>query len=132
MKRKITKKIEKAIEKKLKVNATEFFKDAIRWVEAVNEGRLTCYIISVSRSGMTRRFKYLELKKYDKRYLQQNFVTFLRAMFRTDKDYNIVVNGCGMDMNFYVNYEVIHTLKNIGIISDRECRYLAQQTPHVT
>ena len=114
-------------------NAEQSLKDAERYIKAIKERRMICNIISVSNSGMSRNLKFLscEKSKHDKEYWYSNYFAFFKALGYTEAKEGFRVNGCGMDMVFHTNYTNIHSLKNIGLISDKECRILAQMTPTV-
>ena len=113
-------------------NAEQFLKDAERYIKAIKERRMICNIISVSNSGMSRNLKFLscEKSKHDKEYWYSNYFAFFKALGYTEAKEGFRVNGCGMVV-FHTNYTNIHSLKNIGLISDKERRILAQMTPTV-
>ena len=129
------KEIQKGIKKLYHYSDSEFYRDCERWISAVKENRLMCSIKSVSRSGMSRVFYYFELSRHESgRHSICQFYAFLKAMGYTQSrshDFAITVIGCGMDMNFNTNYNIIHRLARLGFISDAECDNLAQNTPHV-
>lgn len=135
--------IESNIIKKLQLSNVEkygssevgiFVQNAKRYVKAIKQGRVICNIESVSRSGMSRNLKFLECNgniKSGFNYL--NFWSLFDALgFRNAKNSNaFCISGCGMDMVFATNYEIIHTLYNLGFINEKECSILAQKTPTV-
>jgi len=114
-------------------NAEQFLKDAFQYIKAIKERRMICNIISVSNSGMSRNLRFLscEKSKHDKGYWYSNYFAFFKALGYTEAKDGFRVNGCGMDMVFHTNYTNMHNLKNIGIISDKTCKILAQMTPTV-
>ena len=127
--------IQKAIKKLSHYTDSEFYRDCERWIKAIKEKRLICAVKSVSRSGMSRVFYYFELSGNEhNRFSVMQFYAFLKTMGYTTSrsyDYAISVGGCGMDMNFNTNYNIIHRLTRLGFLSEQECSYLSQQTPHI-
>lgn len=111
-----------------------FIDHASRYIKAIKERRVICNIASVSRSGMSRTMKFVECAKNHRRnehnYL--NFMVFFRMVgHNPDRNGYFRVNGCGMDMVFATNYNIIHKLHRLGFISKKQCNSLAQNTPHV-
>lgn len=100
-----------------------------RWIKAIKTGGLFCSFVSVSKSGMSRKFKYMEARKGNSRYNFLQFHCFLTAMGYKPNDSIITVLGCGMDMNFNTNYNIIHRLYRLGFISKKQCSSLSRQTP---
>ena len=114
--------------------SAETFKDhATRYIKAIRESRMLCSIGSVSKSGMSRTIKFLEMSKGENRHFLYNFYQFFDSLGYTkikDSDY-FRVGGCGMDMIFYTNYQIMHDLRRLGFINKEECDTLAQATPHI-
>lgn len=111
-----------------------FISDARRYIKAIKEGRIIVDIASVSKSGMSRKMKFLECTKHknENRYSYLNFYALFNSFGYSfgDRD-TFQVNGCGMDMVFNTNYNNMHTLKSLGFITNEQCSTLAQQTPAV-
>ena len=109
-----------------------FLDAARRYVKAIDEGRVICNIESVSRSGMSRKMKFLSCEKSIKGYYYSNFYGFFKAIGYSfgDRD-TFNVTGCGMDMVFHTNYNIMHTLRILGFITNERCNSLAQKTPTV-
>ena len=114
--------------------SAETFKDhATRYIKAIRESRMLCSIGSVSKSGMSRNIKFLELSKGETTHHIYNFYQFFDVLGYTkvkNSDY-FRIGGCGMDMIFHTNYTIIHNLKSIGLVSADECKTLSQNTPYV-
>jgi hypothetical protein len=110
-----------------------FLEHAQRYIEAIKEHRMICSIGSVSRSGMSRTIKFLEMSKGESRYNLLNFYQFFEALGYSKAKENgyFKISGCGMDMIFNTNYTIMHQLKNMGFIDKDECSKLAQATPSV-
>ena len=118
-----------------KIDDSTFIDHALRYIKAIKEKRMICSIGSVSRSGMSRTIKFLEMIKSDTsdQHHLLNFYQFFEALgYKPIKDSDYFrIGGCGMDMIFYTNYTIMHDLKRMGFITDEECRTLAQKTPSV-
>jgi hypothetical protein len=131
--------VKKAVAKNEYYSTDQFINDAIKWVEAIKEGRVICTVASVSKSGMSRELKFLscEPSKYNNeqgenvRYSYRQYNIMLECLgFKFDrKSWAITVNGCGMDMIFNTNYTIMHNFKSMGIITESECSSYAQMTP---
>jgi hypothetical protein len=110
-----------------------FIDHALRYIKAIKEARMICSIGSVSKSGMSRTIKFLEMSKGENRHFLYNFYQFFDALGYTkikDSDY-FRIGGCGMDMIFHTNYTIMHDLRRLGFINKEECDTLAQATPHI-
>jgi len=110
-----------------------FIRDAKAYIQAIKQGRMICNVASVSKSGMTRKMVFNSCDKGNKHrpFFYRQYSSFFQALgtFNVNRDHQIVVGGCGMDMIFHVNYTTIHQLHKLGFISRKECDKLAQQTP---
>jgi hypothetical protein len=109
----------------------QFLSDANQWIKSIEQNRVICSVVSVSKSGMSRKLKFLSFepnKDSDKGYYRQ-YNTMLKTLGYKLKDYSITVNGCGMDMIFHTNYSIIHDFKRMGIITSEQCETLCQMTP---
>jgi len=111
-------------------NSEQFIKDAKRYLLALSQRRVVCSIGSVSASGMSRTMRFVEVQSG---VGLLNFYSLFEALgFKTLKNSDhFRVNGCGMDMVFATNYDIIHTLHNLGFISRVKCSALSQRTPGV-
>jgi hypothetical protein len=118
-----------------KIDIETFINNAKRYIKAIKENTMICAIGSVSKSGMSRNIKFVELAKSDTSDKHQlyNFYQFFDVLGYTkvkNSDY-FRIGGCGMDMIFHTNYTIIHNLKSIGLVSVDECKTLSQNTPYV-
>lgn len=127
----LSKEVLKAISKNTYYSEEQFISDAKQYIEAIKEGRVIVSVVSVSKSGMSRKLKVLAYQKNDNndRGYYRQFNSMFEALGYKFKDYAFTVNGCGMDMIFHTNYTAIHAFKRMGIITDEECKTLSQQTP---
>jgi hypothetical protein len=121
----------KAIEANEYYSDEQFLSDANQWIKAIEQGRVICSVVSVSKSGMSRKLKFLsfEPNKNSERGYYRQYNTMLKTLGYKLKDYCITVKGCGMDMIFHTNYIIIHDFKRMGIITDEQCKTLCQMTP---
>jgi hypothetical protein len=112
-----------------------FINDAISYIKAINDGRMICNIESVSRSGMSRKIKFMSCEKYKNRggFSYRQYLGLFKAL--DFKEYQrtgtFTINGCGMNMVFHTNYTIIHRLQRLGFISKKECERLCQLTPTI-
>jgi len=107
--------------------------DAVRYLAAIKERRMVCVIPSVSRSGMSRTFTFHEVARHKPgEYGVCNFWSLFRFIGGyPSKEGRFRINGCGMDMIFHVNYEMVHALHCLGACSGPEAEVLAQRKPPV-
>lgn len=104
---------------------TDFLRDAKTYLKAIKENRMLCIIKSVSASGMSR---VINFHSFEKTYYIQYYCFFKALGYQSTND-GFRIHGCGMDMVFNTNYNIVHTLHRLGFISKKECDILAQKTP---
>ena len=127
--------IKKNVEKELKTpneyyDTDMFISDAKSYISAIKQGRMLVNVVHVSLSGMSRRMIFQACIKGKGSYRYRQYSSFFEMLGkRVNKDHEIVVNGCGMDMIFHTNYTIIHQLKRLGFLSKKECSKLSQMTP---
>ena len=108
----------------------DFIRDSIRYKKAIKDGRIICNIAHVSKSGMSRNIKFLECNgSKNKGFNYLTFWGFFKMLGYSETNGNFKISGCGMDMIFYTNYSIIHTLFGYGFLSEKECDKLSQLTP---
>jgi predicted transcriptional regulator with HTH domain len=97
--------------------------DAMKHLENMRGKVFGVVIESVSRSGMQRKMKF-----YSGEFMPYTRYIATILDMRIDRDYNLIVKGCGMDMIFSVlsnlNYAVatIETGKTISeLLKTKEC-----------
>jgi len=66
--------------------------------------RFYCNIVKVSASGMTRKMRFYIIKQ-NKLVDITDFIAETSNL-RLDKDYNLIIRGCGMYMCFSVLYDL--------------------------
>ena len=108
----------------------------LRYVKAVRDGRIFCVIHSVSSSGMSRNMSFFECAKYGQKMnngqthgILNFYSLFLALGYTPAKQEGFRISGCGMNMVFVVNYDIMHTAARVGAITEKECAKLAQMTP---
>lgn len=109
-------------------DVAEFAEDCKRYAKAIKERRLIVSIVSVSTSGMSRTFKVREMAKaHDGGYCLNGFYLFFKAIGESlNKDGNVIMKGCGMDMVFSLNYNVCGVLHRLGVLNQTEFNKLSQ------
>lgn len=110
-----------------------------RYIKAIKENRMMCSIDKVAPSGMSRTLKFVEMVKggYKQHGTTQHNVYNFYVLFDMlqhekvrDSDY-FRIHGCGMDMVFNTNYNIIREFYHLGFITLKTCKVLEQKTPHV-
>lgn len=119
--------------KKVGMPIEHFIGDAQTYIAAVRDRRISYTVDTVSKSGMSRTLiiTSCERSRWDGKvsyhYIQYN--TMLQAMgYSVKRGYrdSIRVHGCGMNMLFATNYNIIRTLHRLGFISRKKCDVLCQ------
>jgi len=127
--------------KKMKCPMTndEFLSTAQNYINAIREGRMLCIIPKVSSSGMSRQIKFHSfeintkpLNRESVGYYCQYWSFFKMLGYSEARNGDaFTIGGCGMDMIFHTNYTIIHKLTRLGMLTEDECKTLAQMTPTV-
>lgn len=126
----ISKEIEKRLSKEEYYTKEMLLKDIQDYIKALKEGRLQYMVISVSSNGMSRNIliQSCEQNKTNNNFYYRQYSRMFEMLgYKLSKDYYIRVSGCGMNMLFATNYNLIHTFKNMNIISATEAETLAQK-----
>ena len=128
--------IQKNIKKLNYFDSEHFFNMAQTYLKAIRESRMVCSIGSVSSSGMSRTMKFTSCEfnaKEKSAYYYNYYCLFITLGYSEARAKNCYfsISGCGMDMVFNTNYNIIHDLKRLNFITDEECRKLSQMTPTV-
>ena len=126
----LTKEMIKRLENETYYTQEYFIQDCKEYIKAVKEGRMLYLVDTVSNTGMNRTLiiKSCEKNKRTKDFYYRNYTFLFKILgYSLSKDYNIKVSGCGMNMLFATNYDIIHTFKNIGLINSKVCDVLAQK-----
>lgn len=126
----LTKDIEKKLSKEEYYSKEMLLNDIQDYIKALKEGRLQYLVRNVSQSGMSRTILIQsceQSKTNNSFYFRQYSRMFEMLNYKLDKDYNIRVSGCGMNMLFATNYYLIQMFKSMNIITDAEAKILAQK-----
>lgn len=126
----LSKEIEKRLTKEEYYTKEMLLNDIQTYIKALKEGRLQYMVMSVSSSGMNRNILVQSCEQNKTNinfYFRQYSRMFEMLGYKLDKNYNIRISGCGMNMLFATNYNLIHTFKNMNIISAEEAEILAQK-----
>lgn len=109
-------------------NEEDFIYDCKVYIKALKSGRLQYTVTNVSKSGISRD---INIQSYEgtmaKGYYRQYTGLTDALGYKRSGWADIRVGGCGMNMLFATNYNIIHDFKRMGLISDKECKTLSQK-----
>lgn len=71
-------------------------------LEDVRNQKVYCNITKVSQSGMTRKMRFYAISKKDGELRNVTYLISGIADYGMDKNHDLIVGGCGMDMIFSV------------------------------
>lgn len=126
----LTKEMIKRLSKEEYYTQEDFTKDIQTYIKALKEGRLQYLVMNVSSSGMNRNIliQSCEQNKNNNNFYYRQYLKMFEILgYKLDKNFNIKVSGCGMNMLFATNYNLIRTFKNMNIITAEDCEMLAQK-----
>lgn len=129
MKTKLSNEVIKNIAKNTYYSEDAFINDAKTYIKAVESGRIQYTVLTVSNSGMSRQIAITSYEGTMKKGYYRSYYSFLTALgyrFNKDRD-GVIVTGCGMNMLFATNYNIIGHLKFMGLISDKKAKILQQK-----
>jgi len=113
----------------------DMYTQCVQYIKAIKDGRMLCNIVSISRSGMSRRlyFKSCEHARHNihLKYYYSNYDMMFTALGYSSNHHGFLIPGCGMDMVFHTNHTIISRLRKFGFISKKEMDVLGQKTPLV-
>lgn len=119
--------------RKIDLTIERFISDAQTYLKAVKERRISYTVDTVSRSGMSRTIIITSCEKsiYNgkRSFFYRQYNAMLEVMgYRVKRGYRdaIRVGGCGMNMLFATNYNIVWTLHRLGFINRKQCDVLAQ------
>lgn len=125
---KLSKEIEKSISKNEYYSKEDFIKDCKDYLKALKSGRLQYTVTNVSKSGMSRD---IHIQSYEgtmtKGYYRQYSKMLECLGYKIVNWADIRVNGCGMNMLFATNYNIVYYFERIGLISRKDCEILCQK-----
>ena len=125
------KEIMKRINKETYYDIDNLIHDINTYIAAVKSGRISYDVITVSKSGMSRTIKITSAEKsgrnqfYYRQY--QAMLGILGETVVSGYSNTIRVYGCGMNMLFATNYNLMHKFRRLGFISKKQCATLAQK-----
>ena len=126
----LSKEILKNISKNEYYSQEDFIKDCKCYIKALKSGRLQYSVTNVSRSGMSRNifiqsYEGNMTKGYFRTYFGMLKVLGYKEASRYSSD--IRVSGCGMNMLFATNYNIVHDFFRMGLLTKEECKTLCQK-----
>lgn len=107
----------------------DFIRDSNIYIKALKSGRLQYRVTNVSKSGMSRDMLISSYEGSMNKGYYRNYTLMLEVLgykFTSKYSSEIKISGCGMNMLFATNYNIIHTFKRIGLINQKSCDVLAQ------
>ena len=126
----LSKEMIKNISKNEYYSQEDFIKDCKCYIKALKSGRLQYTVTHVSNSGMSRD---IFIQSYEGTMQNGYFRTYFAMLkvlgYKEASKYSndIKVSGCGMNMLFATNYNIIHDFKRMGLLNNEECKTLAQK-----
>ena len=109
----------------------QFIDDAKTYINAVKDGRILYNLQKVSQSGMSRLINVMSCEKLEcyncRKYYYRTYCQMFAVMgYHVNKEGLVRVNGCGVNMMFATNYDLIMNFLNLGFISKTQCEVLRQ------
>ena len=124
------KEIMKRINKESFYSVDNLISDINTYIKAVKSGRILYDVVSVAKSGMSRTIKITSCEKAGKnQYYYRQYQAMLSVLGESvvRYSYTIRVRGCGMNMLFATNYNLMHKFRRLGFISKKQCKVLEQK-----
>ena len=119
--------------KRIDLPVERFISDAQTYIKAVKERRISYTVDTVSKSGMSRTIIITSCEKslYNgkRSFYYRQYNAMLEVMgYSVKRGYRdaIRVGGCGMNMLFATNYNIIWSLHRLGFITRKVCDVLCQ------
>lgn len=124
----LTKEIQKRIDTEKYYSNEDFIRDAQFYIAAVKSGRIKYTVMRVSKSGMSRLIRIESFEgKINNGYYRDYFMMLRVLGFSINKHDDVVITGCGMNMVFATNYEIIFLFYRIGLITKKTRNILCQK-----
>ena len=125
--------IMKRINKENYYSVDNLISDINTYINAVKSRRISYDVINVSKSGMSRTIKITSCEKHGickNQFYYRQYQAMLGVLGETvvsGYSDTIRVYGCGMNMLFATNYNLMHIFCRLGFISKKQCAVLAQK-----
>ena len=119
--------IMRKLSKEKHYSTDDLIRDINTYINAVKSGRISYDVIAVAKSGMSRTIKITSCEKGKERYYYRQYQVMLGILGETVVGDTIRVYGCGMNMLFATNYNLIRMFRRLGFISKKQCDTLAQK-----
>jgi len=125
---KITKEITKRLSMERYYDEESFINDCKSYIKAVQSGRILYKVMTVSKSGMSRTISISSFEGTMTQGYYKNYINLLEAMgYKINDNGDAKITGCGMNMLFATNYNIIHSLHKMKFISQAKRDILAQK-----
>lgn len=125
----LTKEMIERLESNKYYSKEDFINDCKTYIKALKSGRLQYRVTSVSKSGMSRDILISSFEGSMTKGYYRNYTSMLEILgfnFTSKYSSEIRVKGCGMNMLFDTNYNIIHTFKYVNLINKKQCETLSQ------
>ena len=128
---KLSNEVAKRLSKEVHYKEVDFISDCRTYIKALKAGRLLFKVEHVSNSGMSRKISITSFEgKHSKGYYRQ-YGKMLGALgYKVNYDYsntNVTIGGCGMDMVWNLNYNIVKSLRRMGFMQEQTCAKLSQK-----
>ena len=126
---KLTNEMIKRLESNEYYSKEDFTNDCKTYIKALKSGRLQYRVTNISKSGLSRDILISSFEGNMNKGYYRNYTNMLETLgfnFVSKYSSDIRVKGCGMNMLFATNYNIIHTFKNINLINKKQCEILAR------
>ena len=125
---KIPKEITKRLDLEPYYDEESFINDCKSYIKAVQSGRINYKVMSVARSGMSRTISISSFEGKMSQGYYRTYTSMLEALgYNLNDNGDAKITGCGMNMLFATNYNIIHSLHKMKFISKAKRDILAQK-----
>ena len=125
---KIPKEITKRLDLEPYYDEESFINDCKSYIKAVQSGRISYKVMSVARSGMSRTISISSFEGKMSQGYYRTYTSMLEALgYKLNDNGDAKITGCGMNMLFATNYNIIHSLHKMKFISKAKRDILAQK-----
>lgn len=126
---KLSNEVIKRLKKEEYYTKEAFIRDCKTYLKAVSSGRILYAVTHVSSSGMSRNISIKSFEGKISNGYYRNYGMMLKTLGYNlnSNTLDVKVGGCGMDMVFATNYNIIGSLEFMKFISKKKSEILAQK-----